>query len=88
MFFGGIAKFIKARPGHLDQFEKTISVMTPLIIIFFPVYWMRLYPGLLAVNVLPLTVFGVTIRRNEYKRCIYFERPANSTAGDTKNQSL
>ena len=88
MFFWGIGKYFKARPGPLNLFEKTISVIAPLIIIFFPIYWMRLYPDLLVVYVLSLTVFGMTIRRNECKRCIYFECPANLTTKDNKNRSL
>jgi len=88
MFIWGIAKYFKARPGPLNIFEKGISFIAALTIIFFPIYWMRIYPDLLVVYVLSLAVFGITIRRNECKRCIYFECPANSATKNTKNQSL
>jgi hypothetical protein len=88
MFFWGIAKYFKARPSPLNLFEKGISLIAPLILIFFPIYWMRLYPDLLVIYLLSLAVFGMTIRRNECKRCIYFECPANSVTEGAKNQSL
>jgi hypothetical protein len=87
MFIWGIAKYFKARPGPLNLFEKGISVIASLILIFFPIYWMRLYPDLLVIYLLSLAVFGMTIRRNECKRCIYFECPVNSVTEGTKNQS-
>jgi len=88
MFFWGIGKFFKARPGPLNLFEKTISIIAPLIIILFPIYWMRLYPGLLVIYLLSLAVFGMTIRRNECVRCIYSDCPANLVTKVSNNQSL
>ena len=88
MFLWGIGKFFKARPSPLNLFEKTISIIAPLIIILFPVYWMRFYPGLLVIYLLSLAVFGMTIRRNECVRCIYSDCPANSVTEVSNNQSL
>ena len=88
MFLWGIGKFIKARPGPLNLFEKTISIIAPLIIILFPVYWMRFYPGSLVIYLLSLAVFGMTIRRNECVRCIYSDCPANSVTEVSNNQAL
>ena len=88
MFFWGIAKYFKARPDPLNLFEKGISLLAPLILVIFPIYWMRLYPDLLVIYLLSLTVLGMTIRRNECKRCIYFECPANSVTEGTKNKPL
>jgi hypothetical protein len=87
MFFWGIAKYFKARPGPLNLFEKGISLIAPLILIIFPIYWMRLYPGLLVIYLLSLAVFGMTIRRNECVRCIYSDCPANFVNKDIKSQS-
>ncbi len=88
MFFWGVPRYFKARPGPLNLFEKGISLIAALILIFFPIYWMRLFPGLLVIYLFSLAAFGMTIRRNECKRCIYFECPANFVAEDVKNQSL
>jgi len=87
VFYWGIAKYFKARPGPLNLFEKGMSLIAPLILIFFPIYWMRLYPDLLVIYLLSLAVFGITIRRNECVRCIYSDCPANCVNEDIKNQS-
>ncbi|OQY03839.1 MAG: hypothetical protein B6I22_10720 [Desulfobacteraceae bacterium 4572_123] len=87
MFIWGIPKYFKARPGPLNLFEKGISLIAPIVLIFFPIYWIRLYPDLLVIYLLSLAVFGMTIRRNECVRCIYFDCPANRVNIDIKNQS-
>jgi hypothetical protein len=88
MFFWGIAKYFKERPGPLGLFEKGIVFIASLILLLFPIYWMRLYPDLFVIYLLSLAVFAMTIRRNECKRCIYFECPSNSVTEGTRNQTL
>jgi len=88
MFFWGMPKVFKPRPGPLNFFEKAVSLIAALIMILLPLYWLILQPGLLVVYFLSLAVFGATIRRNECGRCIYFHCPANCVPEDVKSQSL
>ena len=87
MFFWGVTKYFKERPGPLNLLEKGISIVAPLFLIFFPIYWMWSYPDLLVIYLLSFSVFGMTIRRYECVRCIYSDCPANSASDRTKNQS-
>lgn len=85
MFFWGIPKYFKARPGPLNLFEKAIAFIAPTILILFPLYWLILQPDLLIIYVLSLAVLGATIRRYECGRCIYFDCPVNLVSEETKN---
>jgi hypothetical protein len=77
MFFWWMPKFFKAKSGPLSLLEKTISVITLLVIIMLPIYWLLLRPGLLVIYLLSVGVMGATLRRYECKRCVYFQCPSN-----------
>lgn len=84
MFFWWMPKFFKAKSTPLSLLEKLISLMTCLIIIMLPIYWLLLQPGLLVIYLLSIGVLGATLRRYECKRCIYFQCPANHVPEDVK----
>lgn len=78
IFFWGLPKFFKQRPGPLSTMEKVCSIMGPALVILYPIYWLFQEPGLLLVYVLSIVVFGASIRRNECAHCIYTDCPANT----------
>ena len=88
MFFWGIPKFFESRPGPLSFFEKALSLISPILLILLPLYWLSLEPGLLVIYSLSLAALVLTIRRNECGRCIHFQCPANRVPEDVQNQSL
>jgi len=77
VFFWGLPKFFNKRPGTLDIVDKAVTFSTTALLLVFPLYWLLMEPGLLAVYFLSLLGFGAAIYRNECGRCIYFECPAN-----------
>lgn len=85
IFFWGLPKFFKKRPGSLDAVEKMITFSTTIVLLIFPIYWLLMEPGLLIVYTLSLIGLGAAIYRNECKRCIYFECPANKVPETLKN---
>ena len=84
MFFWGMPKIFKAKSGSLSPLEKTVSVMTLLAIITLPIYWLLLRPGLLVIYLLSIGVLGLTLRRYECKRCVYFQCPSNCVPEELK----
>ena len=84
IFFWGIPKFFKPRPGPLDLLDKTVAFIAPTILVIFPLYWLFQQLGLLVIFTLSLTVFLSTVRRNECRRCIYFDCPVNKVPEDMK----
>ena len=84
MFFWGIPKFFKPRPGPLDLLDKTVALIAPTILVIFPLYWLFQQLGLLVIFTLSLTAFLSTLRRNECRRCIYFDCPVNKAPEDMK----
>lgn len=87
MFFWGIPKFFGSRPGPLSLFDKTVSFITPIILIMFPLYWLGLHIDLLVIYFLSIAVLFTTIRRNECGRCIYINCPANCVTKAARNES-
>jgi len=85
MFMWGMPKFFESRPGPLSLLDKTIAIIAPIILIIFPLYWLFQQIGLLTIFVLSLVVFMSTVRRNECRRCIYFECPVNKVPEDMKS---
>jgi len=77
MFFWWMPKFFKADSDPLSPLDKTVSVITLLVIIILPIYWLLLRPGLLVIYMLSTGVLGLTLRRYECKRCVYFQCPSN-----------
>ncbi|OEU65084.1 MAG: hypothetical protein BBJ57_06060 [Desulfobacterales bacterium PC51MH44] len=84
MFFWGVPKFFKAKPGPLKLIDKTVAMIATIIIILLPLYWLLLQPGFLVIYFLSLGVMGATLRRYECGRCIYFQCPANCVPEDLK----
>jgi hypothetical protein len=84
MFFPGMPKFFQPRPGPLGFLDKTIVFIASAVVIILPLFWLFQQPGLLIIFILSLSVFWVTIRRNECVRCIYFDCPVNKVAQDLK----
>lgn len=77
IFFWGLPKFFTTRPGTLPAVDKVITFSATALLVLFPIYWLRMTPGLLAVYALSLVGFFAAIYRNECHRCIYIECPAN-----------
>ncbi len=77
MFFWGMPKFFKSKSGPLSLTETSVSVMALVVIIILPAYWLLLKPGLLVIYLLSVGVLGLTLRRYECKRCVYFNCPSN-----------
>jgi len=84
MFFWWMPKFFKAESGPLSLLEKAVSLMTCLIIIILPMYWLLQQPGLLIIYILSVGVLGATLRRYECKRCVYFQCPSNCVPEELK----
>jgi len=88
MFFWGIPKIFEAKPGPLSMFERIVSLTAPVIMILLPLYWLVLEPALLVVYVLSMTVFIMTVRRNECGRCIYYDCPVNCVPESARERSM
>ncbi len=84
MFFWWMPKFFKAESGPLSRLEKVVSLITCLIIIMLPMYWLLQEPGLLIIYLLSTGVLGATLRRYECKRCVYFQCPSNCVPEELK----
>ena len=79
IFFWGLPKFFRQRPGPLGVMEKSLSIAAPALVILFPVYWLLHTPGLFIIYLLSIVMFGASVRRNECPRCIYTDCPANKS---------
>jgi len=86
VFFWGVPKFFQRRPGSLGFLDKSIAFAAPAVVIIFPLYWLFQQPGLLVIYILSLLVFFATIRRNECRRCIFFDCPVNKVPDELKSQ--
>lgn len=86
MFFWGVPKFFRRRPGPLGFLDKSIAFAAPAVVIIFPIYWLFQQPALLVIYILSLLVFFATLRRNECRRCTFFDCPVNKVPDDLKSQ--
>ncbi len=77
IFFWGLPKLFRQRPGPLSIMEKCLSVSAPALIMLFPVYWLLQTPELFIIYLLSIILFGASVRRNECPRCIYTDCPTN-----------
>ena len=77
MFFWGMPKFFKSRPGPLSPTDKTVSLAAPAVVGLFPLPWLLAEPGLLVIYLLSLVGFAMTVRRYECVRCVYSHCPSN-----------
>jgi len=82
MFFWGVPKFFKEKPGPLSLLEKSVALLTPLVVALLPLYYLLLQPGLLVIYFLSAIVLCTTLRRYECRRCIYSQCPANCVQKD------
>ena len=80
IFFWGVPKPFKKRPGKLDVTDKMITFIATVVLLIFPLYWLLMELGLLIIYVLSLIGLGAAIYRNECERCIYFECPMNKVS--------
>ena len=77
MFFWGLPKLFAHRPGRFSTLEICLSIGAPALFFLAPLIWLAGRPGLLAVYVLSLAGFGATVYRNECRRCVHIQCPAN-----------
>jgi hypothetical protein len=85
IFFWGLPKFFKQRPGSLSFTEKLISIAGPTMVLLYPVYWILQEPGLFIIYLLSVITLFASVRRNECPRCIYTECPVNISAQHTED---
>ena len=83
MFFWGLPKYFRARPGPLKWSDKLVALAAALTLFAFPLAWLAENPGLLAIYLLSAGVFGATVRRCECGRCPFAECPVNKTGRQT-----
>ena len=87
IFFWRLPKYFSARPGKPGNLDKVVSFGAVIILLFFPLHWLLLEPGLLIVCLLSLAGFGAAVYRQECRRCIFFDCPANRVSVDMKHQA-
>jgi hypothetical protein len=85
IFMWGIPKYFAARPGPLRLRNKAVALIVPILLVVFPLYWLLQQPGLMVIFILSLVVFLSTVRKNECRRCIYFDCPVNKVPEDLKS---
>ena len=85
IFFWGLPKLFKQRPGQISARDKLISFIASAILLLYPFYWLLQRPGLFIIYVLSIVAIGASVRRNECPRCIYAECPANIAERYTGN---
>ena len=84
MFFWGIPKIFMPEPGPLKALDKVVALLSMLVIILLPLYWLLLAPDLMIIYVLSVGVMGATLKRYECRRCTYFQCPSNSVPEDLR----
>jgi hypothetical protein len=85
IFFWGMPKFFPPRPGPLQMMDKAASILAAALLLGFPLYWLVQEPGLLIVFALSTAGFAAAVRRNECRRCIYLDCPANAVPDSLKH---
>lgn len=85
IFMWGLPKYFASRPGPLSLSDKAVALLVPIILVIFPLYWLLQQPGLMIIFILSLIVFLSTVRKNECRRCIYFDCPVNKAPEDLKS---
>jgi hypothetical protein len=84
LFLCKVPKYFKARPGPYSFTERFIVLMSLLIWMLFPVYWLYKSIGLLVIYGVSLTALVATLRRYECGRCIHFDCPSNKVPEDVR----
>jgi hypothetical protein len=85
MFMWGIPKYFVPRPGPLSLGEKAVALIAPTILVVFPLSWLLQQPGLMVIFILSLVALLSTVRKNECRRCIYFDCPVNKAPEELKS---
>jgi len=85
MFMWGIPKYFESRPGPLSLLDKIVALIALILLVVFPLYWLLQQPGLMVIFILSLIVFLSTVRKNECRRCIFFDCPVNKAPEDLKS---
>jgi hypothetical protein len=78
----------KERPGPYGFLEKFVVVMSLLIWVIFPLFWLYTSVGLLVIYAVSFAVLLATIRRYECGRCIHFDCPVNRVEEDVRTQFM
>ena len=86
MFYWGFPKYFKGRPEPLSGVDKLMTMLGFAIAVLFPVYWLLNQKVLLLAYLLSCIVVGMTLRRFECHRCIYFECPANTVDASLREE--
>ncbi len=88
MFFWGVPKYFKQRPGPLKVYEKAVTIIATVIVALLPIYWLIERPEFLIIYIFSIAVLVMTIRRYECCRCIYFDCPSNSVGKPGSEYSI
>ena len=88
MFWWGMPKVFARRPGPLSSRDKTIALAASAILLLFPVNWLTAQPGMLIVYVLSVGLLVASMVRNECRRCLYFDCPANRVPDELKGKQV
>ncbi len=78
MFFWLMPKFFKPQPGPLSKIDKTVSILSSVVLALLPFYWLLLQPAFLIIYVLSIGVLAATMRRYECSRCVYSQCLSNN----------
>lgn len=88
LFLRRVPKFYKERPGPYSLLEKLVVMMSLLIWVAFPLYWLYKSVGLLVIYGVSLAVLLATIKRYECGKCIHFDCPVNSVEEEVRTSYL
>ena len=77
IFFWGFPKLFAPRAGSYDSKDLAVSGLAAVALALFPAWWLIREPILFVVYALSTAGFGAAIYRNECKRCIHMQCPAN-----------
>jgi hypothetical protein len=88
LFLRRVPKLFKERPGPYGFLEKFVVVMSLLIWVIFPLFWLYTSVGLLVIYAVSFAVLLATIRRYECGRCIHFDCPVNRVEEDVRTQFM
>ena len=87
LFFWGMPKFFSPRPGPLTLGDKVCTLAAAGTLFLFPMPWLIFQPGLLVVYLLSCAILAATLVRQECRRCIYFDCPANRVPDHLRQQA-
>jgi len=86
MFFWGVPKLFRERPGPLAWWEKALTLAAAAVLLLLPVPGLLEQPALLTLYVLSLGVFLLSVRRHECVRCSYTHCPSNRVPSEERSE--